>query len=77
MRALALALLLCAAPLPALANGDDDDSAACDDDDSAETAPDDATTYGWLCGVSPASALPAPAGLLLVLAIMCAGRRRP
>lgn len=76
-RSLLLALLLSfAVPLSALANaGDDDDSAACDDDDSADTTPDDAATYGWLCGVAAPSAIPAPA-LLLGISLLLGVRRR-
>jgi MYXO-CTERM domain-containing protein len=76
MRCFALALLLAFAPMTALANGDDDDSAACDDDDSATAVPDDAATYGWLCGVSPTAAAPAPLALLLALGGLGVRRRR-
>jgi|GEM_PF-5390237 len=76
MRALALALLLAALPLTALASGDDDDSAACDDDDSADTTPDDATTYGFLCGVAPPGGVPSAPGLLVMAGLVWGVARR-
>jgi hypothetical protein len=72
-----LALLLCAAMLlvaPSLRADDDDDDSAADDDDSAETDPDDAATYGWLCGVGAEGALPA-APMLLLAGVGLIGRR--
>ena len=77
MRSLLLVLLIAfAAPFSAGANsGDDDDSAACDDDDSADTTPDDAATYGWLCGVGGPSTLPTPT-LLVGVGVLLGLRRR-
>ena len=81
-----LALLLCTALLllapTARAADDDDDSAAADDDDSGDDddsavfVPDDAGTYGWLCGVGAPAALPA-APLLLLAGIGLLARRDP
>ncbi len=72
-----LALLLCTAMLlvaPGLRAEDDDDSAG-DDDDSAETEPDDAATYGFLCGVGGEDALPAAPMLLLAGAGLISRRK--
>ncbi len=76
MRVLLLALLLALAPATVFANtGDDDDSALCDDDDSAAT-PDDAATYGWLCGVGAPDGVPASALLALAGVGLLVARRR-
>jgi len=74
IRLLLLVLLasLCAAPVALADNHTDDDDSAGDDDDSA--LPDDALTYGWLCGVGPADALPA-APLLLLAGVGLLARR--
>ncbi len=67
--ALACGLLLLAPSLRA-----DDDDSASDDDDSAESLPNDAGTYGWLCGVGAPSAVPA-APMLLLAGVGLLGRR--
>ena len=71
---LLFAAALLSAPL-ALADNHDDDDSAGDDDDSA-IAPDDATTYGWLCGVGAEDVLPAAPALLFVTVGLLARRQR-
>ena len=72
--ALLVLLALALAPAPVLAD-DDDDSAVGDDDDSAAT-PDDAETYGFLCGVASPGAVTAPLGLALLAGGLLMLRRR-
>lgn len=73
--ALLLLLALACAPATVLADDDDDDSAVGDDDDSAGV-PDDAETYGFLCGVSSPGAVAAPWGLALLAGGLLVLRRR-
>lgn len=68
-------LALLSLPSSASANGDDDDSAVCDDDDSADTLPEDAGTYGWLCDAAPGG-VPAPLALAALGMGLLALRRR-
>ncbi|MCO4769985.1 MAG: hypothetical protein KDA24_08120 [Deltaproteobacteria bacterium] len=78
LRTLAMSLVLITLPAGVVANtiGDDDDSAPCDDDDSAEALPEDATTYGFLCGVGGPESVPTPALLLGAGALLLLGARR-
>ena len=71
---LLLCLLALLAPAPGWADSHDDDDSAGDDDDSGEEAPDDAATYGWICGVGPVGA-PAAPPIVLLLCCGLLGRR--